>query len=79
MSSEDEICRGPVDGLVEAGIGVQVRSEEVLNDGGIIGEGVLCHAALSVKTNVSSRAQHFIVTWSCEALEPQCTCYACED
>ena len=30
-----------------------MRSEEVLNDGGIIREGVtVCHAALSVKTNV---------------------------
>ena len=42
ISSEDEICRSPVDGLVEGRIGVQVRNEEVLNDGGIIREGVLC-------------------------------------
>ena len=34
-SVEDAFCRGPVDGLVEGQIGVQVRSGEVLNDGGM--------------------------------------------
>ena len=42
ISSEDEICRGPVDGLVKERNGVQVRSEEVFNDDGIIRENVLC-------------------------------------
>ena len=42
ISSEDEICRGFVDGLVEGRIGMQMRSEEVLNGGGIIRENVLC-------------------------------------
>ena len=56
-----------IDGLVEGRIGVQMRSEEVLNDGVINREGVLwCHAALSVKTNVFVRTQR----WSREALEP---------
>ena len=38
----------PVDGVVDGRIGVQVRSEEVLNDGGIIREGVLCAMLRSV-------------------------------
>ena len=42
ISPQDEICRGPVDGLVEGRIGVQVKGDEVLSDGGIIREGVLC-------------------------------------
>ena len=32
----------PVDGLVEGRIGVHMTSEEVLDDGGIIRECVLC-------------------------------------
>ena len=38
----NSFCSGPVDGLVEGRIRVQVRSEEMLNDGGIMGESVLC-------------------------------------
>ena len=56
--------------LVERGIGVRVRSEEVLNDGGIVRKGVLCAMpALSVKTNVFVR-KPLRCDLSREALEP---------
>ena len=45
-----------VDGLVEGRIGVQVRSEEVLNDGGIR-KSVMCAMLLCVKTNVFAKTQ----------------------
>ena len=49
---------------------MRVRSEEVLNDSGIVRDGcTVCHAALSVKTNVFVR-KPLRCDLSREALEP---------
>ena len=39
---EDEICKGSVENLVERRMGVQLKDGDMLSDGGIIRESVLC-------------------------------------